>query len=154
MIEPPQIATTDTVHVACIPLTVPRDQIPDVMGPGINEVMAAIAAQGLAPAGPLFTHHLRIEPAIFDFEICVPVASPITPFGRVRAGVLPGATVVRTVYRGPYEGLGAAWGEFKTWIAEHAHKARGDLWECYLVGPESGADPAGWRTELNQPLVD
>lgn len=154
MIEPPQIARTDTAHIAYIPLTVPREQIHDVMEPGIREVMAALASQGLTPAGPLFTHHRRIEPAIFDFEICVPVASPVTPVGRVRAGVLPAATVVRTVYCGPYEGLGAAWGEFKAWIAEQGHKARGGLWERYLAGPEAGADPAGWRTELNQPLAD
>ena len=26
------------------------------------------------------------------------------------------------------------------------------LWERYLAGPETGPDPAQWRTELNQPL--
>jgi hypothetical protein len=31
--------------------------------------MAAVAAQGIAPAGPWFTHHLRMDPATFDFEI-------------------------------------------------------------------------------------
>jgi hypothetical protein len=28
------------------------------------------------------------------------------------------------------------------------------MWEYYLAGPESGADPSGWCTELNRPLVD
>ncbi len=28
-----------------------------------------------------------------------------------------------------------------------------DLWECYAAGPESGPDPAKWRTELNRPLL-
>jgi len=27
-----------------------------------------------------------------------------------------------------------------------------DLWEVYVAGPESGPDPATWRTELNRPL--
>ena len=39
----------------------------------------------------------------------------------------------------------------------HGLKANGfnvqdSLWECYLSGPESGSDPAQWRTELNRPL--
>ena len=28
-----------------------------------------------------------------------------------------------------------------------------DLWERYLVGPETSLDPAHWRTELNEPLL-
>jgi effector-binding domain-containing protein len=61
--------------------------------------------------------------------------------------------VARVVYRGPYEGLGAAWGEFDAWIAANGHKPGTDLWECYVAGPESSPDPAAWRTELNRPLV-
>ena len=43
------------------------------MSPGYRELMAALAAQGIAPAGPWFTHHLRMDPDTFDFEIGVPV---------------------------------------------------------------------------------
>jgi hypothetical protein len=28
-----------------------------------------------------------------------------------------------------------------------------DLWERYIAGPESTADPAGWRTELSRRLI-
>jgi hypothetical protein len=43
------------------------------MGPGLRELMAVAAAQGIAPTGPWFSHHLRMDPDIFDFEISVPV---------------------------------------------------------------------------------
>ena len=39
----------------------------------IGELMAAVAAQGVEVAGPLFTHHLRMDPQIFDFELGLPV---------------------------------------------------------------------------------
>jgi effector-binding domain-containing protein len=84
---------------------------------------------------------------------CVPVASPVATAGRVQPGRLPAARVARTVYRGPYEGLGGAWGELCDWIEANGHVPREDLWECYVVGPESSHDPAAWRTELNRPLV-
>ena len=73
------------VHV-----TVPRAEIQKVMGPGIDEVKAAIAAQGIATAGPWFTHHLTMDPKVFDFEICVPVKSPVSETGRVKPGRVAG----------------------------------------------------------------
>ena len=154
MIETPRITQTVAQLTASIHLTVPRAEIRSVMGPALSEVRAAIAAQGIAVAGPWFTHHLRMDPGIFDFEICVPVAMPIAAAGRVEPGEWPVTTVARTVFCGAYEGLGAAWGEFNEWIASKGYTARPDLWECYVVDPESGPDSSGWRTELNRPLVD
>lgn len=154
MIETPHITQTPAHPTAMIHLTVPREEIRNVMGPGIGEVMAAVAAQGIAPAGPWFTHHLQVDPATFDFEICVPVTAPVAETGRVKPGELSARPLVaRTVYHGPYEGLGAAWGEFEAWIAAEGHTTAPDLWEIYAVGPESGPDPANWRTELYRPLV-
>jgi effector-binding domain-containing protein len=94
-----------------------------------------------------------MDPKIFDFEIGVPVAQPVTAAGRVQPGELPATTVARTVYRGPYQGLGDAWGEFGAWIAANGHTPAADLWECYVSGPESSPNPADWRTELNRPLI-
>jgi effector-binding domain-containing protein len=153
VLETPQVMETADQLTAFIHLTVPRAEIRSVMAPGLGEVKAAIAAQGIAPAGPWFTHHLRMDPALFDFEVCVPVEEPVAAAGRVKPGRLPAARVARVVYRGPYEGLGAAWGEFDAWIAANGHKPGTDLWECYVAGPESNPDPAAWRTELNRPLV-
>ena len=153
MIDTPHIAQTAAQHTAVIRLTVPRAEIQHVMGPGYREVMAAVAAQGIAPAGPWLTHHLRMDPDTFDFEICVPVATPISAAGRVQPGQLPAATVARTVYRGRYEDLSAAWGEFMAWIAAQGHAPAPDLWEIYVAGPESSPDPANWRTELNRPIT-
>jgi len=152
MLDTPQITRTATQPAAIIRLTIPREEIRNVMGPGIGELMAAVAAQGVAPAGPVFSHHLRMDPDIFDFEVGVPVSTPVVAAGRVQPGQLPAATVARTVYHGDYEGLGAAWGEFEAWIAAEGHTPAPDLWECYVAGPESSPDPATWRTELNRPL--
>jgi effector-binding domain-containing protein len=154
MIEKPQITQTAAQMMACIHLTVPRAQIGEVMGPGLTEVRAAVAAQGIAADGPWFTHHLRMDPDIFDFEICVPVTARVTTTGRVKPGEWPAMTVARTVYHGGYEGLGDAWGEFMAWIEAEGHRPAPDLWERYVTGPEAGPDPSTWRTELNRPLLD
>jgi len=153
MIEPPRIVRITAQPTAVIHVTIPREEVRKVMGPGRQELMAAVAAQGVATAGPWFTHHLKMDPRTFDFEIGVPVAAPIAAAGRVRAAQLPAATVARTVLHGDYEGLAGAWREFDAWIAAEGHERGPDLWECYLVGPESNPDPASWRTELTRPLA-
>lgn len=153
MIDTPRITRTAAQPAAVIHLVIPRDEIRNAMGPAIAELMAAVAAQGVAAAGPLFTHHLTMSPDAFDFEVGVPVAAPVTAAGRVRAGELPAATVARTIYQGGYEGLGAAWGAFDAWLRDNGHTPGADLWESYVTGPESDPDPATWRTELNRPLV-
>src|SRR6266498_3897518 len=137
MLDTPQITQSSTQLTAFIHLNIPRSEIQDVMGPGLNEVFASVTAQGLKPTGPWFTHHLRMEPGTWDFEICVPVDKPVVATGRVKPGQLRAAKVARTVYQGPYEGLGEAWGEFIEWIESNGHMPAPDLWECYLVGPES-----------------
>jgi hypothetical protein len=76
MLDRPQIVTTETQPAAVIRLTIPRADIQRVMGPAIGEVMGAIAAQGVAPAGPVFSHHFRMDPDVLDFEVGVPVTRP------------------------------------------------------------------------------
>ncbi|TFV90890.1 AraC family transcriptional regulator [Oxalobacteraceae bacterium OM1] len=154
MIDAPEVLTTTARKTARIHLVVPRSAIQKVMGPGLAEIQAALKEQGIAPAGPWLTHHLRLDPATFDVEICVPVDAEVAPAGRVQPGLLPAARVARTTYRGPYEGLGAAWGAFKQWIARNGYREAPDLWEVYLAGPESSPRPEDWRTEFNQPLLD
>jgi effector-binding domain-containing protein len=153
MLDTLQIVESEAWITAVIRLTIPRDQIQNVMGPAIGEVLGAVAAQGIGPAGPVFSRHFRMDPEVFDFEVGVPVSAPVTPVGRVQPGSLQATKVARTVYHGPYEGLGKAWGEFEASIAAAGHRTAPGLWECYLAGPESGPDPSQWRTEFNRPLA-
>jgi effector-binding domain-containing protein len=114
--------------------------------------MNALKAQGVEAAGPWFTHHLRSSPDIFDLEVCVPTHRSVQPSGRVIARDFPAARMARRVYRGRYEGLGEAWGQFMSWVQASGHLVADDFYECYAAGPESGADTAEWRTELLRPL--
>lgn len=153
MLDDPEILQTAAQAIAFIALEVSRADIRNVMAPGLAELRAALAAQGVAATGPWFTHHFRMDPAVFDFAICLPVSTAVSAAGRVQAGELAAATVARTVYHGDFGGLAAAWGELDAWVAAAGHKPRADLWECYLAGPEVSADPADWRTQLNRPLL-
>ena len=84
----------------------------------------------------------------------MPVSAPVTAVSRVKPGQRPVLKVVRTGYHGPYEGLGGAWHEFVGWMHANGYKTAGDLFECFVVGPESSPDPANWRTELSRPVIE
>jgi effector-binding domain-containing protein len=152
-IETPEITQVEHQLTAVIHLTIPMEEMPQVMGPAIEEVMSTVGAQGFTPAGPWFTHHFSIAAGSTDFEVGVPVPEPITPKGRVRPGERPAMSAARTVYRGPYEGLMDAWGAFDAWVTEHGRPAGSDLWEYYAKGPESGDDSSEFMTELLRPLA-
>ena len=153
MIDAPEITETREQATAVIRLRIPREEIKDVMGPGFAELMGTLAAQNITPTGPAFSHHFRIEPGYFDFELGVPVSAPVTPVGRVLASRIPRVATARTIHRGPYEGLADAWEEFDSWIFSQGHVTAPDLWEHYLVGPESESDPSDWQTMLEHPLA-
>lgn len=154
MIETPEVVKTQPLTIAKIYQVVPSNQIQKVMGKTLEELRNGIKEQGKTIAGPWFVHHIKPPAQNFDFEVCIPVSEPIEPKERMQAGEWPAMTVVRTVYRGGYEGLSGAWAEFSKWIKTHGHNVESDIWERYLVGPETESDASGWQTEFNCPLVE
>ena len=68
MLATPQIVKTDVQEAAVIRLTIPRSEMMKAFGPAVGELMAALAAQGVEPVGPVFDHHLKMSPDTFDFE--------------------------------------------------------------------------------------
>ncbi|HEX9171741.1 MAG TPA: GyrI-like domain-containing protein [Telluria sp.] len=153
MIDTPQIVQSPRQLTAAIHVTIPRSEIQQVFAPAVTELLGVMREQGVAPAGPLLSYHLKMPSDVFDFDIAFPVGREVTPSGRVVASEVPAMRVARTVYRGPMEGLGQAWGELQDWIKANGHAPQDQMFERYLVGPGDSQDPAAWRTELNWPLA-
>jgi effector-binding domain-containing protein len=154
MLERPEIVHSPAQATAVVRIEVPRPEIQRVMEPAIGEVLQVLREQGVQPAGPLMAYHRSLDPAVFDFEVGYPVTMKVRPSRRVVPSSIPAATVVRAIYRGGYEGLGDAWAELSAWITAEGHQGGPNIWERYLVGPESGTDTTKWRTELNRTVVE
>lgn len=153
MIETPRVVDSPALRTAIIHCTCALADIQDTMTEGIEELLNTLDEQGIKPAGPLLAHYLEIPGETFEFEITVPVSTPVTPQGRVVPSEMVSRRVLQTTLHGDYDGLGDAWGEFFEWIEANGIEVTDDFWECYAVGPETSDDPADWRTELNQPLA-
>jgi effector-binding domain-containing protein len=153
MIDTPQIVQSPRQLTAAIHLVIPRNQIQQAFGPAVGELLGVMQAQGVAPAGPLLSYHVKMPSEVFDFDIAFPVAQEVKPSGRVVSSEVPAFRVARTLYRGQMEGLGQAWGALQAWIKANGHEAQQQMFERYLVGPGDTPDPAQWQTELNWPLA-
>lgn len=145
----PELLTTTAQPTAVIHLVIHGRDMPKYMDPAIQEIMKVLTDQGLAPSGPMFSYHHRRPSDTFDFEIGFPVGKAIKQTWRVVNSTLPAEKVVRSVYEGPYEGLGPAWGELDSWVNEQKLTGSGRFWESYLSDPEEVKDPKDYRTELN-----
>lgn len=143
----------DEQQVLRIHVVSPRAEIQRAMGAAIHEITSALKEQGVTPSGPWFAHHHRRPTETFDFDVCFPVASPVQTSGRLENVAIPATEVVRTVYRGPYEGLVSAWPEFLKQLTAAGYNVRPDVFEVYLVGPAQTQDPEAWETGLNCPLA-
>ena len=153
MLDKPTLLKVAAQQTAVIHLYVLGREMPKYMHPAMEELAKTLAAQGIKPAGPMFTFHHRMPSEIFDFEVGFPVTEAVKASGRVVPGELPAGDVLRTTYHGPYEGLAEAWREFLEQVAATGREAAPTFWESYAAGPETGTDTSKWRTELNRPLV-
>jgi effector-binding domain-containing protein len=158
MLDALHVTDSPALLAAVIRFKIPQMELPSVMGPAVDELMAALKAQGITPAGPLFNHYLSMDSGMFDFEVGVPVSTPVARAGRVVPGELPAAKVVRATYHGPYAGLHHAWCEFgELGQGAGAQTRRGHLgmlrlWPGVEPGPDDvadGAEPARGRVAPN-----
>ena len=154
MIDTPRIVQSPQQRTAAIHVTIPRSEIQQAFPPAVNQLISVLREQGIGPTGPLLGYHLKMPGNVFDFEIALPVDGQVKSSGRVAASEVPAFKVARSVYRGPMEGLGSAWGELRNWVEANGHVGKPLMWESYLIGPDSEPDPSKWQTQLNWPLQE
>ena len=77
----PRVVTTEPRLTATIRMHIPRNEMMTRFGPAVQELAAALAAQGIPPAGSAFAHHFRMTPGVFDFEVGFVTPKPVQPAG-------------------------------------------------------------------------
>jgi AraC family transcriptional regulator len=86
-----------------------------------------------------------------NVEIAWPVSNPVKSTGEFRSYQLPGGKMVRTVYRGPYEGCEPAYLRLFEWIREHDLQIAGPIREMYPSDPRE-VKPEDIITEIYVPV--
>lgn len=113
-----------------------------------SDVAAVVAAEHLTYTGAPFGRYTPTGDGGFDVEAGFPVSGPAVAAGAVEIITLPGGLVARTLHRGSYEGIGAAYEATGAWVQQHGFIVAGAPWETYLDGPEVPTP----RTEVYFPV--
>ena len=124
----------------------------EFFGRAFAEVTAALDQKGVPPAGPPVAFYAGVTEQAADVTAGFPVVGSVTPARGLVALTLPGGPTVEATHVGPYDGLADAYADLTRWFEEQGLTPSAVMWEEYLVGPESVADPSRWQTRIVYPM--
>ena len=127
---------------------VPLDELPDFFGRAFHAAAAALAEQGLEPAGPPVAVYGGTPTEQVDVTAGFPVDGPVAVSGDLVVRDLPGGPVVQAVHVGSYDDLATAYGEVMQWMGARHLTPVADMWEQYLNDPDSVAGPQELQTRI------
>ena len=125
----------------------------EYFGRAFTTSAAALAEQGLAPAGPPLALYHGMPTDTVDVTAGFPIAGPAHGTSDVVVTELPAGDAITGIYTGPYDGMTRTYDEIAAWLQEHNLTPGTDMWEEYLSDPETDPDPATWRTRIVFPLA-
>ena len=125
---------------AVVPVTTTWDEFPALWPRLLEEVYEVVRPRPeLAPEpgpGPVWRNVMLYKDDAPSVEVGVLVGTSFPPAGRVVPSQLPGGTVVTTIHRGDYSGLGQAHDAVHAHAAAHGLALAGPRWEIYGHPPE------------------
>ncbi len=134
--------------------TVPMSDMTAYFERAFVESGAELGRQGSFPAGaPIAFYHGAPTENAADITAGFPVSQAVVPGPDTVVLTLPGGQAVETIHTGAYDELGRTYAELTDWIDSEKLVPAGDMWEEYLVGPDSEPDPEKWQTRIVFPLA-
>jgi effector-binding domain-containing protein len=131
---------------------VPMSGLTGYFGRAFGAAAAELARLGEVPAGPPVALYRGPVTDSVDVTAGFPVRQPVVPAAALVVATLPGGSTVEALHVGPYDSLPTTYSEVTGWIADHGLSAGEEMWEEYLVGPDSEADPSRWQTRIVFPV--
>lgn len=128
-------------------------ELPEFFGRAFQRASAALGETGAHPSGPpVALYYGGDEPAI-DVVAGLPFTGTVTPPPGTVVVDLPAGEAVEAVHVGSYDDIDATYRGLSEWMAERHLVPADVMWEEYLAGPDTGADPSTWRTRVVYPIA-
>ncbi|WP_054812638.1 GyrI-like domain-containing protein [Nocardia arizonensis] len=127
------------------------------IGEGMRELYAVADRMGLTPTGPpsatyhgdsAGAHTIRV---VLALPVAIEHASEAIE--RMTLREAESATYARTIHRGDYRRIGAAYRALEDWLRTSGLRSAGPLTETYLVGPDAAIRPRDLTTEIRVPVA-
>ncbi|MDT7798573.1 MAG: hypothetical protein QOI78_2006 [Actinomycetota bacterium] len=126
---------------------------PEAIGPVVRPLCAELGrrlpAADVTPAGRLTCYYEQRAEDEVVVHAAIPASIGPGDLNGLSVADLPATRAATLVHRGAIDGVLPSWQAVVRWIEEHGHRSAGAQRELYLDCP---ADPAGWVTELQEPI--
>ena len=126
---------------------------PEAIGPVVRPLCAELGrrlpAADVTPAGRLTCYYEQRAEDEVVVHAAVPASVGPGDLNGLTVGDLAPVRAATLVHRGAIDGVLPSWQAVVRWIDDHGFTSAGPQRELYLDCPE---DPAGWVTELQEPI--
>lgn len=124
------------------------------IGMRYGEVFQYMGRMEVTPAGPLIALYYDVEMnrESIDMEVCVPVAEETSGEGEVLGYILRGGKAATLIYRGAYDGIGAAYETLSAYVEEKRLATAGPVREIYMTDPGQVSAPSENVTQVVFPI--
>lgn len=148
------LKTTPATLIASRRITIPtNDQVPDYLGPAIDEVYGYLKMQGARDTAPcLAIWHQPAEILVNEeAEAAVPIDRAVADSDRVKSYVLPSTLVASAILHGDYAGFAQIHAALLTWIEANGYVSLGNYREIYIKFDAENTD--NHITEVQYPVI-
>jgi len=147
------IKNVPAMRIASRRITIPtNDQVPNYLGPAIDEVYQTLKTQGVKDTAPCFA--IWHQPAEIltneEAEAAVPIDRAFPDTERVRVYELPSVMVASTIHHGDYAAFAQAHAALLTWIEANGYRSLGNYRELYVTF--DAQNPGNHVTEIQYPV--
>ncbi len=126
---------------------------PEAIGPVVHPLCAELGRRlpqaDVTPAGRLTCYYEQRAEDEVIVHAAVPASVGSGDLNGLAVVDLPPTRAATLVHRGAIDGVLPGWQAVVRWIDDHGCRSAGPQREVYLDCPE---DPAGWVTELQEPI--
>ncbi|MBL8163503.1 MAG: GyrI-like domain-containing protein [Anaerolineae bacterium] len=145
---PCEIKELPARHALCIRFRSPVENLPQHFKDAYGSIMRYLGTLGAEHEGAAFAAYHNLDMRNLDVEAGFPVSSPLPGKGEIRAITIPGGMSAICHYKGPYDGMSAAYTELSAFVAAQGFKISGlTTYEWYLNGPDE-VGPQDLRTDI------
>jgi effector-binding domain-containing protein len=148
----PRLVDLASQPVVAVRGAVPPEQLPAFFAGAFEAAARAAEGDGVPVTGPPFARYPEPPGDVVVVEAGFPVAAPVRPHADAYPTELRAGRAVEAVHVGAYDELERTYSTLTSWIEDQGLHAAADMWEWYLVGPETATDPSTWRTKVVVPL--
>ena len=144
---PPQpvLMITDSVY---------ESQLQDRLNAMYGEIYVYLNSINREPAGPPFAVYREKSPdQIFPLEAGIPVDKDVTGKGDIKAGFLPGGSVLMLRHFGDYD-TEEEHEAIEQYMKLYNLEKKSTPWEVYVTNPAEEKDTTKWETHVIYPLKD